>query len=160
MGVSMKYYLIILVVALLVRSVSLVDAEEKAEEKTAEKAAQAWMALFDSGQYEKSYEHLGAETQKTMTRENWVNYLNKTRKPLGQISSRKLIKTEDEKSTTAAVNKSVVLRYESSYQNQKPIIEEFGVMQAPDGNWRVISWLPLQDQEKKDRLNQNDPIKR
>jgi hypothetical protein len=156
----MKSYLMVMLIALLVGSVSLVDAEKESEEKTAEKAAQTWMALLDSGQFEKSYEHLGAETQKTMTRENWVTYLDKTRKPLGQISSRKLIKTEDEKSTTAAVNKSVVLRYESSYRNQKPIVEEFAVMQEPDGNWRVITWLPLQDQEKKHSLNQHDPIKR
>ena len=55
-------------------------------------AAEAWLAILDSGDYARSWEE--AYFLRTLGKEEWVSQLEKVRRPLGKVLSRKLSATK------------------------------------------------------------------
>ena len=125
----------------LVCNIGLVHAED-APEKIAQKAAETWMPLWDSGKYDESYEQLAEHTKQMIPKRQWFVYWTAVRKPLGKLRSRKLVKAEYIKSLPGVPDQEgSTLRYESSFENQASVIETFGMMREKNGAWRVANYL-------------------
>lgn len=107
----------------------------------AQKAAEAWMPLWDSGKYAESYNALSAVSKKAFDEKGWAAYWIAERKPLGKVNWRKIINMSLIKSLEKIPNSSgVVLRYQSSFEDQKDVFETFVLILEKDGSWRVLGY--------------------
>lgn len=123
------------------KEISVVRAEGSPD-IAAQKALEAWAALWDSGKYDESYKELAEHTKKFLTKEQWFTYWTAVRKPLGRVQSRKLIEAKYLKSLPAVPDhEGAVLQYESSFEKRKSIIETFGMLRDTDGTWRVANYV-------------------
>ena len=138
----MKRYMIPLVVLMILAcGVSVVSADDSPE-KAAQKAAEAWMPLWDSGKYDESYEALAEHTKQSIPKRQWFVYWSAVRKPLGKLKSRKLTEAEYIKSLPGVPDREgAVLRFESSFENKESVVETFGMMREKDGSWRVANYI-------------------
>lgn len=111
-------------------------------EKAAREAAEKWMLLWDSGQWEESYKELAEQTRKDNTPKQWYVYWYGVRKPLGKIKSRKLVEAEYIKSLPGEPGREgMILRYESSFEKKKLLNETFAITHEKDGTWRVAYYI-------------------
>ncbi len=138
----MKRYTIPLVVLVLLACSFTVGGAEDSPEKAAQKAAEAWMPLWDAGKYDESYEELAEDTKKSISKRQWFVYWSAVRKPLGKLKSRKLIEAKYIKSLPGVPEQEgAVLRYEGSFENKESLVETFGMMREKDGTWRVANYI-------------------
>jgi hypothetical protein len=121
---------------------SFVARAEDMPEKAAQKAAEAWMPLWDAGKYDESYQELAEHTRKNIPKRQWFVYWSAVRKPLGKLKSRKLIEAKYIKSLPGVPDQEgAMLQYESSFENKESVVETFGMMREKDGTWRVANYL-------------------
>ena len=139
----MRRYLLqslVLIIALAC-SLTTVRADDPPE-KLAQKAAEAWMPLWDSGKYDESYELLAEHTRNNIPKQQWFVYWTAVRKPLGKLKSRKLVHAEYIESLKGVPDHAgAILRYESSFENRASVVETFGMMRETDGTWRVANYI-------------------
>jgi hypothetical protein len=127
--------------ALICYGIEVARAEDPPE-KAAQKAAEAWMPLWDSGKWEESYKELAEQTRKDNTPRQWYVYWYAVRKPLGKVKSRKLVEAEYIKSLPGVPGQAgAALRYESSFENKESVVETFAMMLEKDGTWRVAYYI-------------------
>jgi hypothetical protein len=135
-------YTISLIALLLVFWSNSVVRAENTPEQAAQKAAEAWMPLWDSGKYDESYDALAENTKQAISRRQWFVYWTAVRKPLGKVKSRKLVHAEYIKSLPGVPDQAgAVLEYESSFENRTSFVETFGMMREKDGTWRVGNYI-------------------
>ena len=107
--------------------------------KAAQKAAEAWMLLWDSGKYAESYKELSAFSKKAINEKAWATYWTTERKPLGKLKWRRIISTSLIKSLEKIPDHSgAFLKYQSYFEDQKDVFETFYVILEKDGSWRVL----------------------
>jgi hypothetical protein len=135
----------VIAAALLMCGSAAAQAED-APEKAAQKAAEAWMPLWDAGKYDESYQELAEDTRKNIPKRQWFVYWSAIRKPLGKLKSRKLIEAKYIKSLPGVPGQEgAMLQYESSFENREFVIETFGMMREKDGTWRVANYLTKEE---------------
>jgi hypothetical protein len=118
---------------------------DDATEKAAQKAAESWMPLWDSGKCDESYEQLDEHTKQKIPKSQWFVYWTAVRKPLGKLKSRRLVKAEYIRSLPGVPDQEgATLRYESSFENQGSVIESFGMIREKSGTWRVANYITNQ----------------
>ena len=124
-----------------VLALSLAACSDTAEEKAAINAANQWLALIDAGKYAASWDEAASLLKNTASKEQWTEKLNASRAPLGKVESRKL-KTASYKTSlrSAPDGKYVVIRFNSSFENEKETIETVTPMLDKDGQWRVLGY--------------------
>jgi hypothetical protein len=138
---KMLYTISLIALLLLSCSNSIVRAEDTPEQ-AAQKAAEAWMPLWDSGKYDESYDLLAGHTKRNIPRRQWFVYWVAVREPLGKLKSRKLVSAEYIKSLPGVPDQAgAVLEYESSFENRTSLVETFGMMREKDGTWRVGNYI-------------------
>lgn len=136
-----RYILPFIAVALLIYGGG-VGYTEDASVKAAQKAAELWMPLWDSGKYDESYDELAQSTKEKTPRRQWFVYWSAVRKPLGELKSRKLIAAEHIKSLKGLPDQEgAFLQYESSFKDKEKVVETFGMIREKDGTWRVGHYL-------------------
>ena len=110
-------------------------------EKAAVAAADRFVEMIDSGQYDQTWE-LAAETfKKSGTKQEWLIMLNAVRRPLGKVLSRSLKLTEYRTRLPGAEpGEYVVVQYETEFENKKEITETITRMLEPDGQWRISGY--------------------
>jgi len=115
------------------------DAGDREEQ--AVKAAEAWLALVDAGDYGASWDDAAQMFKRAVTKEQWEKMVQAVRPPLGQVESRAV------KSATFATTlpgapdgEYVVIQFETSFANKKAAIETVTPMKDPDGAWRVSGY--------------------
>lgn len=112
-------------------------------EKAAQQAAESWMPLLDSGKYAESWDSLAKDTKAHIDKRTWEVYLTATRKPMGEVVSRKLKRAEFIKSLPGVPDQAgAVLEYESSFKGKKAVTETFGMIREKDGTWKVANYIP------------------
>ena len=89
-----KIYLISFVVLMLLICIGDVTGEDDRPEKLAQKEAESWMPLWDSGKYDESYDELAEDTRNNIPKKQWFVYWSGVRKPLGKLKTRKLIEAK------------------------------------------------------------------
>ncbi len=111
-------------------------------EKAAEAAAQSWLAMVDAGKYGESWDAAAALFKGALSRSQWEGALEKVRRPLGRLVSRKL---GGAKYTTdlpnAPAGEYVVIQYETTFENKSGAIETITPMKDRDGTWRVSGYF-------------------
>jgi hypothetical protein len=114
------------------------DAEAKA---AAEKAARAWLALVDDGQYAKSWENAAALFRNAVPEEHWTAALTARRKPLGAVLSR-TIKSANYSTTLEGgpEGQYVVIEFATTFANRQHSSEVITPMRESDGSWRVAGY--------------------
>ncbi|HTR02787.1 MAG TPA: DUF4019 domain-containing protein [Thermoanaerobaculia bacterium] len=110
-------------------------------EKAAGGAAEAWLAIVDAGQYGESWDAGAALFKSALTREQWIQALDRVRKPLGKPLSRKLRgATYRTQVTGAPPGEYVVLQYDTQFENLKGATETITPMREKSGAWRVSGY--------------------
>ena len=114
---------------------------ESAAEKATVAAAQLWLGDIDSGNYPKSWKQASSYFQGAVTEKNWTDALNGTRKPLGKLLSRKIVKTQSATSLPGAPDGNyLVMQFDTSFANKKSAVETVTFMREKDGNWRAAGY--------------------
>jgi hypothetical protein len=116
------------------------SADEPAE-KAAQAAARLWLGQIDAGNYGRSWNDASAYFKGAVTEKGWHDALNGTRKPLGNLATRKLGKAQNVKSLPGAPDGNyVVMQYETSFANKKSAVETVTFVQEKDGKWKAAGY--------------------
>jgi hypothetical protein len=112
-----------------------------AAEKAAEGSALAWLATVDAGKYGESWDSAAALFKASLSRSRWEAALEKVRRPLGKVVSRKL---RGAKSLTEIPNgpagEYVAIQYDTAFENAPGMTETVTPMKDKDGAWRVSGY--------------------
>jgi hypothetical protein len=131
-----------IIVALVVSTAGIIYADQRPE-KAAQRAAESWMPMLDSGKYAESWDELAEYTKARTDKKAWELFLIAARKPFGELKSRKLKGTKFFKSLAELPDQSgMTLEYESSFEHSNCVIETFGLILENDGTWRVSNYSP------------------
>lgn len=117
---------------------SLMSCEKPKEEEMAIQSAESWLALVDEEKYLESWEGFTGLFKKNVKKEEWVNDLNRFRKPLGKLLERKLQHVTN--SSEASVGEYLIFQYETSFENKKSVVEAVSVIKDKDGKWRTLGY--------------------
>jgi uncharacterized protein DUF4019 len=133
----------LLMVAVLVSffiSSSLLAGQDK--EAVAVNAANAWLYAVDAGKYAESWGKTSSYFKNAVSKSQWETVLTSTRKPLGEVLSRKVTSKQYTTSLPGAPDGDyVVIQYETSFQNKASSIETVTPSLEEDGVWRVSGYF-------------------
>ncbi|MFC1599329.1 DUF4019 domain-containing protein [Candidatus Omnitrophota bacterium] len=131
-----------LAVTLFAITACAVENEDTLQAKRqAAESAEAWLALVDAQDYEKSWEEASGYFKSAVPKDEWQRGMQAARKPLGEIISRKLKKQQYATTLPGAPDgQYVVILYETSLVNKKAAIETITPMLDKDGQWRVSGY--------------------
>ena len=133
-----KLLLVLVLVALL--APPAVNADE-AKQAAAVKAAEAWLALIDKAEYDKSWDEAAPAFKQKVPRSQWVQQIRSVRGPLGALKSRSLLGA---KYTTeipnAAKGEYVIMQFQTSFDNKENAVETVTPMLDDEGVWRVSGY--------------------
>jgi hypothetical protein len=111
-------------------------------EEMAISAAQAWLALVDSGDYSGSWKEASAYFRGGTTQVNWEGTMEAFRRPLGNVISRDVMLAEESTSPPGApAGKYVLLRFMSSFEKKRSAVETVTFMLDNDGKWRAVRYF-------------------
>ncbi len=111
-------------------------------EDTAQAAAESWLKIVDSGNYESSWDRAAALFKGAVTQEQWAQAAAGVRAPLGKLVSRKVKSREYmEKLPGAPDGKYVVIQFDTVFEKKSSSIETVTPMLDPDGAWRVSGYF-------------------
>jgi len=114
---------------------------DEAGEKAAGAVAPAWLAQIDGGKYAASWQGASAYFRGAVTEKVWSDALNRTRKPLGTLISRKLAAAQSATSLPGAPDGNyVVMQFNTSFSNKKEAVETVTFTQEKDGKWRAVGY--------------------
>jgi hypothetical protein len=133
---------IVLALGILGALVIVASAAEETKEDAAVRAADAWLALVDRGDYRESWDDAAQLFKNAITKEQWETQLQAARQPLGKLVSRKVKSTQYAESLPGAPDGEYVgIQYETSFEKKKSAIETVTPMLDPDGDWRVSGYF-------------------
>jgi uncharacterized protein (TIGR03067 family) len=96
----------------------------------------SWLAIVDGGDYVRSWQTAAASFQSTISKEEWVARLERVRRPLGKVISRKL---RSLKHTAARTRQEV--EFDTSFDGLPAAVETVTFAVQPNGGWKVIGYL-------------------
>ena len=112
-----------------------------ADERAAQVAAEAWLAVVDSGAYAQSWGDAASFFKGTVDQGRWEAQLNGARTPLGKVLSRTLKAVRYATTLPGAPDgQYVVLQYATAFTNKQGAAETVTPMKDPDGQWRVSGY--------------------
>ena len=115
---------------------------DEASEREAVKAADAWLAIVDQGNYEESWNQAASFFREAVPSDTWSQQIKAARAPMGQLISREVKSTTYAESLPGAPDgKYVVIQYKASFENKKSAIETITPMMDKDGSWRVSGYF-------------------
>ena len=108
----------------------------------AQTAADSWLKLVDTANYEASWEQAAKVFKGAVTKDQWTNTCAGVRKPLGKLISRKLKSREyTEQLPGAPDGEYVVIQFDTVFENKAAAVETVTPMLDPDGVWRVSGYF-------------------
>lgn len=110
-------------------------------EQLAQKSAEAWLALIDSGKYAESWDEASQMFKGAVTKDQWASTVKGARVPLGAVQSRKFKSATYTKTLPGAPDgEYVVIQYDTSFANKQSAVETITPMLDKDGKWRVSGY--------------------
>jgi hypothetical protein len=110
-------------------------------EEAAQKVAEAWLPLLDSGRYAENWGPLSVKIKDGLSKRQWELGMTGYRQPLGKLKSRRLGKVIYIKSLQGHPgHEGAIVRFDSVYENRASVIELVGVIRDDDGEWRVLMY--------------------
>ena len=138
----MRILSLVLMIGLLVCFATGQSRAGSEAEKTAVSAAQAWLALIDSGNYSLSWKEASAYFRGAVTEKSWGASMEGFRQPLGKLISRKIVKTQEAASLPGAPDgRYVVMSFETSFQKKRFATETVTLMLDNDQKWRAAGYF-------------------
>ena len=111
------------------------------QEKAAQQASEAWLAIFDAGKYDDSWNQASDGLKGLTKKEDFIASLQAARSRVGKVLTRKLKASKyTAKLQGAPEGKYVVVRFESSFEKLPSAIETVIPMLDKDGKWRVSGY--------------------
>ncbi|HEY6460881.1 MAG TPA: DUF4019 domain-containing protein [Polyangiaceae bacterium] len=111
-------------------------------EKAAQAAAEAWLALVDAGSYGPSWTEAASLFKKAIDQAGWEKALTGVRAPLGKVVSRKLASATYRTSVPGGPDgQYVVVVYTTSFENKQSATETVTPMKDADGRWHVSGYF-------------------
>ena len=136
----MKFRFLASAVIVLLALTALSSAEDPTI-KAATTAAQQWLATVDAGQYAKSWSDASPTFQGKVTRQQWEQSLDQSRKPLGKMESREF------KSGLPATNpqgapagKYCIVQFRTKFSNGGTLVETVS-LQDVGGKWQTAGYF-------------------
>ena len=129
------------VLAMFLPLTAVVRAQQKPEE-AAQKSAEAWLALADSGKYPESWDEASSAFRSKITKDTWTSKLQQTRSPLGAQKSRKLATAKYIKNPpNAPEGEFVILTFDTSFDQLASSTETVSMLLDKDGKWRAAGYF-------------------
>jgi hypothetical protein len=111
-------------------------------EKGAQAAAEAWLALVDAGSYGPSWTEAASLFKKAIDQPGWEKALTGVRAPLGKVVSRKLASATYRTSVPGGPDgQYVVVVFATSFENKQAATETVTPMKNADGRWHVSGYF-------------------
>ena len=133
--------ILVVVLACITWTQIVVSQSSQKPEDLAQKSAEAWLALTDSGKYDESWQEASQQFKNAVTKEQWLNAMKSVRAPLGAVQSRKLKSATYTKTVPGAPDgEYVVIQYDTSFENKKSSVETITPMLDKDGKWHVSGY--------------------
>lgn len=111
-------------------------------EEGAQKSAEQWLSLVDSGKYGASWKTAATYFQNAIKLEQWERSLSAVRKPLGDVVSRKVKSAKYTKTVPGAPDgEYVILQFTTSFTNKKDAVETVTPMLDKSGEWKVSGYF-------------------
>ena len=121
--------------------VAIVHADQSTE-KAAQKVAESWLSLIDSGEYLESWNEAAQIFKQKISLQQWKTSLESVRIPLGKLKSRRFkTATYTETLPGAPDGKYVVIQYETTFDKKESAIETVTPMMEKDGQWKVSGYF-------------------
>lgn len=119
-----------------------ISAANATNEVSAEKAAQSWLALIDSGKYDQSWDATATIFQSATPKKAWANQVRSVRAMFGKVVSRKLKSATYTKTLPGAPDGNyVVIQYATKFEKKADAIETITPSMASDKRWRVSGYF-------------------
>jgi hypothetical protein len=113
-----------------------------AAEAAAVEAAMGWLSMIDSGKYAESWDSAALYFRDAIPKEQWVQKIQATRKPLGATISREVGSQSYSTSLPGAPDgEYVVIQTTASFENKKSAVETITPMLDEDEIWRVSGYF-------------------
>ena len=114
----------------------------KPVDERAIQAAQSWLVLCDAYDAEKSWEEASSIFKGAVDEQKWEKILHSSRKPLGELVTRKQISAETKKTMPGVPDGLyAIIRYSSQFTNKKETIETVTVFMDTDTVWRSCGYF-------------------
>ncbi len=104
--------------------------------------AEKWLKIIDSGNYKESWEYTADFFRKRMSKEQWIESLKTSRKPLGKLLSRSFESNFYFTSGLPAAPDGdyIVLQFSTSFKKKKETNEALLLFLDSKGEWRVCGY--------------------
>ncbi len=120
----------------------LAAAAQVKPEQAAQKAADFWLTLVDSGHYAESWDEASQAFRSAVTKEQWTSKIRGVREPFGKVVSRNLKSATYTKTLPGAPDgEYVVIQYETVFEHKQSAVETVTPMRDKDGAWRVSGYF-------------------
>lgn len=126
--------------------VSSFTAANAAEDDTLDlgaalRAAEAWLAIVDSGRYGDAWDESAATMKEAVPRLKFETFVQGVREPLGAASARKLrAATYTRTLPGAPAGEYVVVQFDTLFSGRPRSVEMVTPMREPDGTWKVSGY--------------------
>ncbi len=111
-------------------------------EAEAQKAAEHWLGLVDTGKYLESWNETAPFFQRSVPKDQWEMSGKRIRESFGRMLSRKLKSARYTKSVPGAPDgEYVILQFDTSFENKKAAIETITPTLDKDGRWKVCGYF-------------------
>ena len=118
------------------------SAAAETREIAALRAARAWLAAVDAGNYDGSWRAAAGYFQTAMSEEQWRVAMEGVRRPLGLLLAREVgSQTYATELPGAPDGEYVVIQFNTSFENKRTAVETVIPMVDDDGAWRVAGYL-------------------
>jgi hypothetical protein len=129
------------IITLLLCASAAAQAQQKPEQ-LAQKSAEAWLILVDSGKYAQSWDEAAQVFKSAVTKDQWQSALGTVRTPQGKILSRTLKSATYTKTLPDAPDgEYVVIQYDTNFEHKQAAVETVVPMRDKDGEWRVSGYF-------------------
>lgn len=112
------------------------------QEIAALRAARAWLAIVDAGNYEESWKTVAGYFRNAVSKEQWRQAMEGIRRPLGNALTREIMgKTFVTELPGAPDGQYVVIQFNTSFENKRNAVETVTPMLEDDGSWLVAGYF-------------------
>lgn len=138
---SLRIPLVMLLSACLFAFAASVPAGDAREIDHAVRAAEAWLALVDAGDYDGSWTTAAPVFQSGVGKAEWAKAASDARTPLGRVVSRIFVSADRATSLPGVpAGQYVVIRYETEFHDGGKHVETITPAIDGDGKWKVAGY--------------------
>ncbi len=112
------------------------------QEIAALRAARAWLAVVDAGNYDASWQAAAGYFRTAVSKEQWRQAMQGIHRPLGNVLTRELKgKTYVTERPGAPDGQYVVIQFNTAFENKRITVETVTPVLEDDGSWRVTGYF-------------------